>query len=79
VELPLGYGSAEVRPFSRDHAFKWLQQYRGGGLRRGMPAFIRNIYGKDIDPSDDISKGWRLMQQIDQEMNDLKTHIEEEN
>ncbi|UCG12663.1 MAG: hypothetical protein JSU72_19660 [Deltaproteobacteria bacterium] len=57
----------------------WLQQYRKDGLRWYMPALIRNIYGKDIDPSDDISDGWRLMQQINQEINGLKMRIEEEN
>jgi hypothetical protein len=49
--------------FLRDHARQWLEEYRFDGLRWDATAWIRNIYGGQ-DPANDISDGWRLMQQI---------------
>jgi 1,4-alpha-glucan branching enzyme len=64
------YGREEVRRFIADNARMWLDEFRFDGLRWDATAYIRNIYGNDADPADDVPDGWRLMQQVNQETND---------
>lgn len=62
------YGREEVRRYIRDNTLMWLQKYRVDGLRWDMTAYIRNIFGKDNDPANDIPEGWSLMQWINAEI-----------
>jgi 1,4-alpha-glucan branching enzyme len=62
------YGRSEVRNFIRDNALMWLQEYRVDGLRWDATAYIRNVYGNNNDPANDIAHGWSLMQWINDEI-----------
>lgn len=58
------YARKEVRQYIRDNAIMWLEDYQVDGLRWDMTAYIRNVYGNDNDPENDIPEGWSLMQWI---------------
>lgn len=62
------YGREEVRRYISDNAMMWLNDYRIDGLRWDMTAFIRNVYGNDNDPDNDIAEGWTLMQEINHDI-----------
>ncbi|MGI8804007.1 MAG: alpha-amylase family glycosyl hydrolase [Solirubrobacteraceae bacterium] len=62
------YGRAEVRQYLRDNAQAWLDHYRLDGLRFDATAAIRNIDGGG-DPSEDIPDGWRLLADINDDVN----------
>ncbi len=62
------YGRPEVRQFIRDNALFWLEEYRLDGLRWDATAYIRNVYGNNNNPVNDISDGWSLMQWINKEI-----------
>lgn len=63
------YGRGEVRQYIRDNMLMWLDECRVDGLRFDATAFIRNIYGNNNDPSNDIPDGWSLMQWLNDEIN----------
>jgi len=65
------YGRPEVRQVLRDNALMWLQEYRIDGLRWDATAFVRNIYGNDNEPANDIPDGWSLMQWINEEVTEF--------
>jgi 1,4-alpha-glucan branching enzyme len=46
----------------------WLNEFKVDGLRWDMTAFIRNVYGNDNDPNNDLADGWSLMQWINDEI-----------
>jgi 1,4-alpha-glucan branching enzyme len=58
------YGRPEVARLIGDNARMWLEEFRFDGLRWDATAFIRNIYGNDNDPANDIPAGWQLMRAI---------------
>ena len=58
------YGRREVADFMADNARFWLEEFRFDGLRWDATAYIRNVYGNEGDPGNDIGDGWRLMQRI---------------
>ena len=58
------YGRAEVCQFLTDNARLWLEDFRGDGLRWDATAYIRNVYGNNDDPGNDIGEGWVLMRRI---------------
>lgn len=60
----LDYGRPEVRAFIRENALRWLTDRYVDGLRWDATGYIRNIYGNNNDPAHDIADGWRLMQEI---------------
>ena len=62
------YGRPEVRYYIRDNALMWMEEFQIDGLRWDATAYIRNIYGNDNDPDNDIFDGWSLMQWINQEI-----------
>jgi 1,4-alpha-glucan branching enzyme len=66
------YGRKEVRQYIRDNAIMWLKEYHVDGLRWDMTAFIRNVYGNNNDPDHDIPEGWNLMQEINDEIKEIK-------
>jgi 1,4-alpha-glucan branching enzyme len=65
------YGRPEVRQMLRDNALMWLHEYRVDGLRWDATAFIRNIYGNDNEPANDLPDGWNLMQWINEEVREF--------
>ncbi|WP_041226251.1 alpha-amylase family glycosyl hydrolase [Crinalium epipsammum] len=62
------YGRGEVRQYIRDNALMWLEEYQIDGLRFDSTINIRNIYGKNNEPVNDIPEGWSLMQWINNEI-----------
>lgn len=75
------YGRPEVAQFLRDNAVFWLEEFRFDGLRWDATAYIRNVYGNDGDPGNDITDGWRLMQRICGETDERqpwKLHVAED-
>jgi 1,4-alpha-glucan branching enzyme len=58
------YGRPEVRQYLHDNALMWLERRGVDGLRWDATEYIRNIYGRDDDPADDIPDGWSLMREI---------------
>ena len=65
------YGRPEVRQMLRDNALMWLHEYKVDGLRWDATAYIRNIYGNDNEPANDLPDGWSLMQWINEEVREL--------
>ena len=63
------YGRGEVRQYIRDNVLMWLRECRIDGLRFDATAFIRNTFGNNNDPANDITDGWSLMQWINDEIN----------
>jgi 1,4-alpha-glucan branching enzyme len=75
------YGRPEVCRFLADNARMWLEDYRVDGLRWDATAYIRNVYGNDGDPRNDIPDGWRLLQRINDDTDQRqpwKLHIAED-
>ncbi len=66
------FGRGEVRQYLRDNVLMWLEEYRVDGLRFDSTVNIRNVKGKNDDPSNDLREGWSLMQWINNEV-DTKT------
>ncbi len=62
------YGRGEVRQFLRDNALFWLEEFRADGLRWDMTLYMRTVHGNPHDPGQGIADGWRLMQQINGEI-----------
>jgi 1,4-alpha-glucan branching enzyme len=62
------YGRPEVRQFIRDNVLMWLEEYHVDGLRWDATAYIRNTFGNNNNPSNDIPDGWGLMQWINDEI-----------
>ena len=63
------YGRKEVRDFLRDNIMMWLLEYRIDGFRFDSVVNIRNVYGNNNDPSNDVPYGWRLLQEINNSIN----------
>jgi len=63
------FGRPEVRRYLHDNALMWLEEYRIDGLRWDATAFIRNVYGNNNDPNNDIPDGWEVMRWINNEIN----------
>jgi 1,4-alpha-glucan branching enzyme len=47
---------------------RWLEQRYCDGLRWDATGWIRNVYGNNNDPANDIPDGWGLMQWINSEI-----------
>jgi 1,4-alpha-glucan branching enzyme len=62
------FGRGEVRQYIRDNALMWLEEYRLDGLRFDSTVNIRNIFGNNNDPGNDLPEGWSLMQWINNEI-----------
>ena len=62
------YGRGEVRQYLSDNALMWFEECHVDGLRWDSIPYIRNIAGRDEDPSDDLPDGWSLMQWINLEI-----------
>lgn len=62
------YGRLEVRNYILDNARRWLQQRFADGLRWDATGWIRNVYGNNNDPANDLPDGWSLMQAINAEI-----------
>ncbi len=62
------YGRSEVRQYLRDNAVRWLEQRYCDGLRWDATGWIRNVYGNNNDPANDIPDGWGMLQSINDEI-----------
>lgn len=62
------YGRPEVRNYILDNARRWLEQRFADGLRWDATGWIRNVYGHNNDPGNDIPDGWSLIQAINDEI-----------
>lgn len=58
------YGRSEVWDYIKDNIDMWLNEYHVDGFRFDSTIGIRNAYGKNNDPSNDISEGWWLIQSL---------------
>ena len=58
------YGRAEVRKYFVQNARMWLQDCHVDGLRIDSTIYLRNVEGRDNDPDHDIADGWKLLQEI---------------
>lgn len=58
------YGRSEVRDYIRDNVRMWLAEYHVDGFRFDSTIGIRNAYGHNNDPANDIPEGWRLLQDL---------------
>jgi 1,4-alpha-glucan branching enzyme len=67
-ETRFDYGRPEVRNYLLDNARRWLQQRFADGLRWDATGWIRNVYGNNNDPANDLPDGWSLMQAINAEI-----------
>ena len=65
------YGRPEVRQMLRDNALMWLHEYKVDGLRWDATAYIRNTFGNDNEPANDLPDGWTLMQWINEEVREF--------
>ena len=63
-ETRFDYGRPEVRQYILDNVRLWLQECQADGLRLDATGFIRTVYGRHDDPSNDIAEGWSLLQDI---------------
>jgi 1,4-alpha-glucan branching enzyme len=63
------YGRPEVRHYIRDNVMMWFEEYGVDGLRWDATAYIRNAHGWDRDSGSDIPDGWRMLQEINEEVN----------
>ena len=66
------YGREEVREYIKDNALMWIRDFGVDGLRWDMTAFIRNVYGRNNDPDNDLNDGWSLMQWVNKEIKRAK-------
>jgi 1,4-alpha-glucan branching enzyme len=69
AETPWGatrpdYGRPEVRQYIADNVRMWVQDCHVDGLRVDSTHYIRNVQGRNNDPSSDIAEGWQVIQQI---------------
>ncbi|HSX36581.1 MAG TPA: alpha-amylase family glycosyl hydrolase [Patescibacteria group bacterium] len=57
------YGRPEVQQYILDNVRQWMQDCHLDGLRVDSTIFIRNVYGHNDDPANDLADGWKLLQQ----------------
>lgn len=62
------YGRGEVRQYLRDNALMWFEECHVDGLRWDMIVYINSIDGNGNTPPNGIPDGWRLMQEINTEI-----------
>lgn len=58
------YGRQEVRQYILDNVRLWMNDCHLDGLRVDSTIYIRNAKGHNDDPDNDITEGWRLLQDI---------------
>jgi len=68
---PVRLRPTEVRNYLLDNARRWLQQRFADGLRWDATGWIRNVYGNNNDPANDLPDGWSLMQAINAEIKNV--------
>lgn len=62
------YGREEVRNYIIDNVRMWFDEFRVDGLRLDATSYIRTVEG--FDWGEDIADGWRIMQEINDELSD---------
>lgn len=65
------YGRPEVRQYIRDNVLMWFEEFRVDGLRFDATAYIRNVKGNDVDPGNELAKGWSLLQWLNEEIDEV--------
>ncbi len=58
------YGRPEVRQYIMDNVKMWMHDCHLDGLRLDSTGYMRNVYGNNDDPSNDIAEAWWLLQEI---------------
>jgi 1,4-alpha-glucan branching enzyme len=62
------FGRPEVRQYIRDNVLMWLDEYHVDGLRFDSTINMRNVDGKNGDPTHDLADGWSLIQWLNDEI-----------
>lgn len=62
------YGRGEVRQYLRDNAMRWVVQRGCDGLRWDATNYIRDVDGRNDDPSTRLDDGWTLLKWINDEI-----------
>jgi 1,4-alpha-glucan branching enzyme len=58
------FGRLEVRQYITDNVRMWMSDCHLDGLRVDSTVYIRNVKGHNNDPSNDLSDGWGILQEI---------------
>ena len=66
------YGRPEVRSYIVENAQMWLRDCHVDGLRVDSVIHLRNIEGKNNDPEHDIADGWKLLQELNAGVKEVK-------
>ena len=66
------YGRVEVREFILDNVAMWFTDYHIDGMRMDSTIYLRNINGRNNDPSGDIGEAWQLMSEINRLAHEMK-------
>jgi len=66
------YGRPEVRDYIVENARMWLRDCHADGLRVDSTLYIRNADGKQDDHGQDLADGWKILQEINDEVRRVK-------
>lgn len=69
------YGRNEVREFLQNNLLQWAIDYHIDGFRFDATAFIRNVYGNNNDPANDIPDGWNLLQWMNNSLDPMQPWV----
>lgn len=68
------YGRPEVRDYIIENARMWLRDCHVDGLRVDSTLYIRNVAGKQDDHGQDLADGWKVLQEINNQVREIKPY-----
>ncbi len=77
AETPWGntrpdFGRPEVRQYILDNVKMWINDCHVDGLRVDSTIYLRNVYGRNNDPSTDLPEAWQFLQDLNNEVKKIK-------